>query len=100
MPLVRTWFAKKRDEVQRTKFECKVCKKKFLFENSMKVHIKTRCNKEVIALSGSEVTAYGVCEELETGKSQVEVEGEDCVKVSSESAKKQTYLLVFNENEI
>ena len=28
MPLVRNWFAKKRDEVISTKFECKVCKKK------------------------------------------------------------------------
>ena len=95
MPLVRNWFDKKRDEVQSSKFECKICKKKFLFENSMKVHMTTRCNKENVP----KVITNGVCEELETRKSFLEVEEENCGKASSEPARHQTKLPAFHESE-
>jgi len=101
MPLVRNWFSKKRDEGQglKSKFECKICERKFLFENSLDVHMRTRCIKEVKACSSPEVRVNEVCEELDTQKSYVEVEDEYSVNATSGPARQLTKLLVFHDNE-
>ena len=63
-------------------------------ENSMKAHLKTRCNKETIVCYVPEVNTNGVFEEPKTRKSCLEVE-----ETSSEPARHQSKLPAFHESE-